>query len=192
MLDTFDRADTAPGTIGGPDVGVHWTITGEGIGDAQIVDGRFVTRPDSTTYIYQSFPRRPLRIGGQVSWVPGAGAGPGFGALISSKDINLIENMVHFIFSDKSWTLHLREDAGDFEVIDTGAYDVSVDGVAHAVEMKIVDSTVTLLLPDGTTRIITDPRVDGLSGPYCTWEIRNEDANSQIRWDEAEAWRASL
>lgn len=192
MLDTFARADTAPGTIGAPDIGPAWTITGEGIGDAQISDGRFVTQPDSTTYIYQTFPRQPERIGGQVSWVPGEGVGPGFGALISSKDINLIENMVHFIFSNETWTLHVRESAGDFEVIGYGDCHVEVDGLPHAVEMSIFDNTVTLTLPNGATAIVADSRVSNLAGPFCTWEIRNEDANSQIRWDEAEAWRAPV
>lgn len=190
MLDTFERTDTAPGTIGGPDFGPPWAITGAGIGDAQVVDGRFVTTAQ-TTYIYQKYDRRPLRIGGTVSWVQGEGADPGFGALISSYEAALIENMVHFIFSNTSWTLHVREAAGDFEVLATGTYDVPVDGSPHDVEMRFDGNSVILTTPDGVTQEpIADARISALSGGYNTWEIRNTDASTLIRWDEAVAWRA--
>lgn len=73
-----DKADTATGTIGTPDVGPAYSLTGGGVSSARILSGQFVS-PSGVTYAILTLTERPDCIIADNIWT--GSSGPTFGIM---------------------------------------------------------------------------------------------------------------
>src|SRR5205807_193694 len=89
------------------------------------------------------------------------------------------------------WVLQIRESGGPFIMLASDSYKsgpLHTDGTEYPMYMSIVGNTVSLELPDGTTREITNKAIGRLSGAYAMWQILNTPAPTvNPRWEDVDA-----
>lgn len=176
LFDDFQRTNTQPGDIGTAVTGQTWLVTdsvsfGDPTTHGQIIDRRVVTDSGATIYLLQQLDYPATRIGGRVSWLPGAGGvQPGVFTLISSLDSGWLSNMVHFGVSNEGWFLQTRTGAGAFITLASGSHALLTDGTIYPVEMILMGSTAFLNIA-GKSYTVIDPRIRALCGAYAIWEI---------------------
>lgn len=187
LSDTFDRADAVK-TVAA-ETGQAWSESGPG--GLAISDGRLVAEtPDGNGYLSTTLDGTPRALLADASWT-GEGERTNGVTLITSTDANYsLQNMVHFNLSLDRWVLQLRTAGGEFENVMNGGLDLAADGTVYRIGLIIDGETATVLLPDGSTQSISDPRVAALNGPYVTYEITDRPGHIMSRIDALEGYVA--
>jgi hypothetical protein len=123
-------------------------------------------------------------VGAKWVFTPRAG-GVGAVAVVVSKGVTpewpQLESPVpiHFVSTSVNWNISVKHNTGDpLEMVAAGNYaePLLVDGsTAYEVRLSIDGSVVTVNLPDGSKRIVNDPRFAQWQGNFATWETYSNE-----------------
>jgi hypothetical protein len=133
--------------------------------------------------------RTPVRIGGQASWVGNTRQAAAVG-IMCSNGVNgqlgngLYRDMIHLLILNTSWTLTVFENGEPSPVIARGVLDLREDETVYDVAMTLAGDTVTIALPDGTTKSVTDERFARVAGPHVAFQLyHNRGLELFPRWE---------
>ena len=102
---------------------------------------------------------------------------------------------IHFVVTPINWNLAVKRSAEEkLEVVGAGEFaePLRVDGTtAYEVSLSIDGSRVTVSLPDGTQRIINDPRIAQWQGNFATFEVYVDDGLTASLGGFEEIWATS-
>jgi hypothetical protein len=190
ISDGFNRAD---GAIGSTDTGQPWVQVGAG-GPAVlgVISGNKLIATVSGqahTSCYNGLDlgegHTPSRMAAQVSFGTGPADG-GVVALISNKQGltsvgHITAGSVHILFTDTHVDVAVFRGPTDYAILNAYTYltPCARDGVTqYTVAWTRDGDTLSVLMPDGTTQIYTEPEYGSLVGRYCTFEHYFNAANA--------------
>jgi hypothetical protein len=182
FADNFERPDSTT-------VGPGWSQSGPA--GCAIRSGRVVAEKRlSNCYLSRTLPGRASALLVNGSWSGQGGLEYGVTLIASTDHDYSLNNMIHFNVRPGGWILQFRTAGGTFDNIADGPLNLPVDGTVSSWGMFINGDTVTLKLPDGTVRQVTDPRVSKLDGPYITYEMGSIAGQVDSRVDAMSAYAA--
>ena len=170
LVDTFERSDRL---LDGPWVQKSPNYL------AEIVSGRVQSAGFPYAFYAQAgvsgLPVMPARIAVTFSLLGSSGANCGPVILISAtgaiEAAGAYSDMIHFVLVPSLWTLNVYEGGVTSGTIATGNHSLAIDGTVYTAAVRLDGSdTITLELPDGSERQITDARFVERSGKYVAIE----------------------
>ena len=172
LVDTFERSDRL---LDGPWVQKSPNYL------AEIVSGRVQSAGFPYAFYAQAgpagLPAMPTRIAITFSLLGSSGANCGPVILISADGAVAAAgsylDMIHLVIVPSLWTLNVYEGGVASGTIATGdhAQALAIDGTVYTAAVRLDGSdTITLELPDGSERQITDARFVERSGKYVAIE----------------------
>jgi hypothetical protein len=182
FIDTFQRGNTLPGTLGIAPDGDPYTMLGAYVNtfplppatDGELHNEMFVATKDAAVIYATKYFNLPIHhISATVQWDKSAShPSTETGAMIISPNSDLIETMVHITFNSEEVLLQKRNGAvsGDPFVTLIAVPVRQLDGKSHSISVDVVGTTATLTV-DGTAQSYTDADFPSLVGPYVSWEI---------------------
>jgi len=146
---------------------------------AEIVNGRVQSNGFPYAFYAQAgvngLPSMPKRIEIQFSLIGTNGPNCGPVILISADGVTEAagpyRDMIHFVIVPGLWTVNVYEAGVASAIIATGNHTFALDGTVYTAAVRLDGSdTITLELPDGTERAITDSRFSERSGRFVAIE----------------------
>ncbi|RYY67724.1 MAG: hypothetical protein EOO12_00260 [Chitinophagaceae bacterium] len=196
LLDDFERADTADGTLGTAPTGQAWALKGAADGGypplpvssfGKITSGGFVVPGGQTTYAFALLARKPRTIFADWSWLDDT-VGTDFttlAILVTNDPVNnWIETMLHITVTNGVCRIQKRI-SGAWTDLNTGAQTISpslaLASTVHRLRLDIVGSTVRVRI-DGTAydQSVTDSDIATITGPRVGFE--HYSASTDVRW----------
>lgn len=100
---------------------------------------------------------------------------------------------IHLVVTPANWNLAVRaeEPTAPLEVIAAGEFATRLlqDGARiYEVTVQIDESTATIVLPDGTTRSVTDSRINAWRSNYATFELYSLRGSTSTRGAFQRVW----
>lgn len=170
LVDTFERSDRM---LDGPWVEKSPSYL------AEIVSGRVQSAGFPYAFYAQAgpngLPAMPTRVAITFSLLGSSGANCGPVILISASGVTeaggAYSDMIHFVIVPSLWTVNVYEAGVPSGTIATGAHSLAIDGTVYTAAVRLDGSdAITLELPDGSERQITDARFSERSGKYVALE----------------------
>lgn len=84
---------------------------------------------------------------------------------------------IHFVATAKFWELDVGPSNGDLQRIAGGVFDTSKFGGPLRYQVERDDDMARVVLPDGKTFEVRDPRIEQWSGKWMTWELFQDGGN---------------
>jgi hypothetical protein len=170
MRSDFARGDSWP-------YGAGYRETGELAWPLGVVDGLMThgpaQAPNAVSWLERWLGTDLRRIGARVQFAPNH---PG-SAAITAWHTSVLETTglqqprtgMRLVVQPGAWQLVALDVHGQ-SVISSGTYT----GTGHTASFDLVrrDSTIWLTDPDGVVTVVDDPRISSLSGPWASWELR--------------------
>jgi hypothetical protein len=100
----------------------------------------------------------------------------------------------HFWITKNNWALAIwpSQGAGAEVILSQGSLAFTLlDATTYRVEIVIDNDTAYLLLPDGSTAIVTDSRINSLAGPYAFWEVFAQSADTDAKAKIRRVWASA-
>jgi hypothetical protein len=96
---------------------------------------------------------------------------------------------VHLAIGRSGWIFGKILNGNPVETVDSGTFSPPLDyDVPLTVDVRTSGNTATVYLPNGTTRIITDPDISSAAGPWATIEAFQNDAAADDRTGFYKSW----
>jgi hypothetical protein len=175
--DSFNRADTNPGSLGRAPNNAPYAMYGAYVSgfplppatQGQVMSKAFISATPSVVYATMNLGVSIHHISALLSWDnSGAHSLSETATLIISPSPNLVDTMIHITLSTDQLLLQKRVSGGPFVTLGTLNYDI-LDGLIHSVSVDVIGSTVTVSL-DGASVSATDADFPALIGPFVAWE----------------------
>ena len=177
VYDDFNRADTALGVLGTPNLGSAWELRGGSMavnpGKTQITSGKWVSAAGDIVYALQTLKARPTTIGGQFSWTSGGGStNNGAMGIGVSTAYASYQNMLHMVVTPTSWIIQIWKNGSPDHTVGTATFSpaLRIDGTSYTFEATIVGSTLTVRPPQGPNVSFVDSDIPTFTGPYVFFE----------------------
>ncbi|WP_439031902.1 hypothetical protein [Gordonia terrae] len=154
----------------------------------RVVDGRLLhgesTAPNAASYVATDLsPAHVTRIGATVGFT-GDDAGS-IALLVSAKPVPDNESepapsaAVHFVATRTGWSYAIWEAGkGGQTVLGKGTYKTAFDRDAARFEIELDGDRAKLYLPDATSIVFTDSRIEEFAGGWATWELYEDSAGT--------------
>lgn len=192
LLDRFQRADTAAGSLGRAETGQAWSLYGGYAGGyplpsspyGQITNNTFVDPEGAIVYASVSLDNIVKHFEVEFSWVDDT-VGTDFTTLTIgiSSSTNLIDNMLHITFTNGVCNIQKRVAGGSFVTMNTGSTTISpslaLAGIRHRATVDIIGDTCRVRVGkfDVTVR---DTDIPNIIGQYVF--IEHYSATTAVRW----------
>lgn len=175
----FRTRPDGPAPVAGDD-GVPVVLTpATGPAAFTVTGGRLVSGVNGDTakaaYWTQDAGGEVHRIGGEFPFGAGTDAGSAVFLLLEDhfpEPYALPDGPLHFVITPAQWTFGVCE-GGAVVQLASGTFrtPLAQDGTVHRAEARRDGATATLLLPDGTTAVVTDSRIASIPGTHAVFEV---------------------
>lgn len=190
FYDSFNRANTSPGTMSNPPVGSAYGFYGPYVSsyplpaatNGYISNKGFVADQDNAIYMEQNLGNPVDSVNAKISWTPSNGStGFATAALLIYNTPGNIDNCIHIQVSRINALIQKRVN-GTFTTLSTVTYpqQLSRDGTIYDAGVTISGSTVTLTV-NGSSASATDPALATFDGNYVIWENYMIDATDALK-----------
>ena len=190
FYDSFNRANTAAGTMSNPPVGNAYGFYGPFVAsyplpaatNGYISSKGFVEDQNNTTYMEQNLGRAVSSITAKASWSTSNGStGNGTLALLVYNVAGTIADCLHIQVGPSAFLIQKRV-AGAFTTLATQSYVIAADSQYHDVSATINGTTGTVTLTvDGTTISAQDDFFKTIDGNYVIWENAMQDGVKALK-----------
>ncbi|MGV9793131.1 hypothetical protein [Gordonia sp. NPDC003422] len=130
---------------------------------------------------------------------PAAQAGNGAVVLVISKGIQRATPQLvppyamHLVVTAINWNVSVKpaNPTVQLEIIARGNFKdplVSDGSTPHEISVRISGSRMTIELPDGTSRVVNDPRVSQWQGNFATFELYSNRGSTDTRGGFSKVW----
>lgn len=181
LWEDFTIKDTVAITVA--DSGQTWDKLDNGAANSAltIINGKLTNTANiagpASGYIQVELENNANRIGGQFTLGPYST--PDGAAVFIIWKTRLLPGLVppdtgcHLLIKPEMWE-YAAFDGGVYTIISNGDFDVPLsadDTTVYNCEVNISGDTATVLLPDGTVKVITDSLIEEHNGPFTTFEV---------------------
>jgi len=177
VYDDFNRADTALGVLGTPNLGPVWELRGASMatnpGKTQITSGKWVSAAGDIVYALQTLKARPSTIGAQFSFTSNGGATLNAALAIGvSTAYASFQNMIHTVVTPTSWTVSVWKAGVQDHTVGTGTFSpaLKIDGTSYTVDLTFAGNTLIVRPPQGAVASFVDTDLPNYSGQYVFFE----------------------
>lgn len=191
------------GPLTAADSGQSWhlaTTPGNAAAELEVING-FMTNTASlgggasAGHAMVDLGAETSRIGAEFAFAPGNGVANGGAAALVLWSVPLVypgpvvDSPMHITFDTKTWNLATFV-GGSGTTIATGAFlkPLATDGTLYTVEISVKGETATILLPDGRTITVTDPRIAAKARTVPSWETYQIDASVDPKAKFRKVW----
>ncbi len=172
-----------------------------GVATLSIIDGMLTNAGaaagGSAGYAELALTNNVTRLGAELTLTAGTG-GTGGSATMAILSQSIVDSWpsipamaMHFSVSRTGWTYGLwpTNGAAGQVVLATGSFDAPLDPAKwYAVEVVLDGDTAHLLLPDGSTTSVTEPRIATLAGRFAFWEVYQANASTDAKARYRRVW----
>lgn len=126
---------------------------------------------DASSELVAALPAPLTRIGATVVFPPYSGS-IALAAWDSEPHADSNPNGgVHIVVGPERWEMSVWDAEAGREVLSGGNYGPIKPDTPASFDVVRVGDSATLTTPDGRRHVVTDPRIDGWTGTYATWEL---------------------
>jgi hypothetical protein len=170
MRSDFAEGDSWPYGAGYRETGrMAWPL---GVVDRLMTHGP-AQAPHAVSWLERWLKTDVRRIGARVEFAPNHSGSAAITAwhtsVLETTGLQQPRTGMRLVVQPGAWQLVALDVHGQ-SVIETGTYTAS--GRAASFDMVRRDSTLWLTDPDGVVTVVDDPRISSLSGPWASWELR--------------------
>jgi hypothetical protein len=170
MRSDFARGDTWPYGAGYRETGrLAWPL---GVVDGLMTHGP-AEAPNAVSWLERWQRTDVRRLGARVQFAPNHSGSAAITAwhtsVLETSGLQQPRTGMRLLVRPGAWQLVALDVHGQ-SVISSGTYTAA----GHVASFDLVrrDSTVWLTDPDGVVTVVDDPRISSLSGPWASWELR--------------------